>query len=97
MAQLFVVPKDDYKVLRKYLFGSCGMSTVLVPEEVLENPEFPKAAAAELRALDGMEVNYDFGGDPDIFLDVITSKDHYSLTSLVPASAYGTDVGTEEE
>lgn len=88
MAQFFVVPKDDYEVLRKYLFGSCGMSTILVPDEVLESQEFPKATAAKLRDMDGMEVNYDFGGEPDIFLDVITSKDHYSLTSLVPEVAY---------
>ena len=88
MAQLFVVPKDDYKVLRKYLFGCCGMSTILVPEEVLESQEFPEDAAAKLRTLDGMEVNYDFGGDPDIFLDDITSKDQYSQNSLVPDLAY---------
>lgn len=88
MAQLFIVPKEDYKVIRKYLFGSCGMSAVLVPEETLENPDFPKATAEKLRALDGMEVNYDFGGEPDILLDVITSKDHYSLSSLVQDPAY---------
>lgn len=84
MAQVLIVPKEDYEVLRKYLFGNCGMSAVLVPEEVLENPEFPKATADKLRAMDGMEVDYDFGGEPDIFLDVITNKDHYSLASLVP-------------
>lgn len=89
MAQLFIVPKEDYKVIRKYLFGSCGMSAVLVPEETLEDSEFPKATAEKLRELDGMEVNYDFGGEPDIFLDVVTSKDHYSLNSLVPDPAYG--------
>lgn len=88
MAQFFVVPKEDYKVLRKYLFGNCGMSAILVSEDVLESPEFPKDTADKLRAMDGMEVNYNFGGEPDIYLDVITSKDHYSLSSLVPDAAY---------
>lgn len=89
MAQLFIVPKEDYAVIRKYLFDSDSMSVILVPEDTLEKPDFPKATAKRLRELDCMEVNYDFGGEPDIFLDVITTKDHYALASLVPDPAYG--------
>ena len=88
MAQLFVVPKQDYEVIRKYLFDGDGMSAILVPEEVLDKPDFPKEMANRLRELDGTEVNYDFGGEPDIYLDVVTSKDHYSLSSIQPDPAY---------
>lgn len=95
MAQLFVVPKKDYEVIRKYLFASSGMSTILVPEEVLEKPDFPEETANKLRALGGQEVNYDFGGEPDIYLDVVTSKEHYSLSSILPDPAYS-DCSDEE-
>lgn len=88
MAQMFIVPKQDYEVIRKYLFNGAGMSTILVPEDVLNEPDFPKETANKLRALDGQEVNYDFGGEPDVYLDIVTSKDHYSLSSILPDPAY---------
>ena len=88
MAQLFIIPEEDYKVLKKYIPNCSGSSLVFVPEPVINDPDFPKEMAKKLRKLDGKAVDYDYGGEPDVYLDVITSKEHYALSSLVQDQAY---------
>ena len=81
MAQLFIVPEEDYKIISKYLVDVDG--AVLVPESVLSDPDFPAEAAEEVRHRDGKEIDYDFGGEPDISVDIITSKDHFALDAII--------------
>lgn len=88
MAKLVIIPEEDYDVVKKYL-PSSGFpdSVVLVPETVIEGSDFPAETAAKLRELDGQPIDYDFGGEADLFVDIITDKDHYALASLgLPAS-----------
>ena len=88
MAKLVIIPEEDYNVVKKYL-PSSGFpdSVVLVPETVIKDSDFPAETAAKLRELDGQPVDYDFGGEADVFVDIITDKDHYALASLgLPAS-----------
>lgn len=88
MAKLVIIPEEDYDVVKKYL-PSSGFpdSVVLVPETVIEGSDFPAETAAKLRELDGQPIDYDFGGEADLFVDVITDKDHYALASLGLATA----------
>lgn len=88
MAKLIIIPEEDYNVVKKYL-PSSGFpdSVVLVPETVIKGSDFPAETAAKLRELDGQPIDYDFGGEADLFVDIITDKDHYALASLgLPAS-----------
>lgn len=83
MAKLVIIPEEDYNVVKKYLpSGGFPDSVVLVPEAVIEGSDFPAETAAKLRELDGQPIDYDFGGEADLFVDVITDKDHYALASL---------------
>ena len=88
MTKLVIIPEEDYDVFKKYL-PSSGFpdSVVLVPETVIEGSDFPAETAAKLRELDGQPIDYDFGGEADLFVDVITDKDHYALASLGLATA----------
>lgn len=91
MAQLFIVPEKDYTILQKYSVTEMGESIVLVPEPVIDGPDFPKEMAEKLRALDGMAVDYDFGGEPDVYVDVVTDKRHYALATLASDQTYEQD------
>lgn len=83
MAKLIIIPEEDYNVVKKYL-PSSGFpdSVVLVHETVIKGSDFPAETAAKLRELDGQPIDYDFGGEADLFVDIITDKDHYALASL---------------
>ena len=81
MATIKVVPKKDWDVLRKYLYADEGKAVVLIPEEKLNN--FPPEQAHVLREVDGQSVFYDFGGEPDFFIDVINGTDAYCVESVL--------------
>lgn len=80
MAKLIIVPEEDYNVVKKYL--ASPDSIVLVPEQVINDSDFPAETAAKLKELDGQPIDYDFGGEADLFVDVILNKNHYALESL---------------
>lgn len=83
MAKLIIIPEEDYNVVKKYLpSGGFPDSVVLAPERVINDSNFPAETAAKLKELDGQPIDYDFGGEADLFVDVITNKDHYALASL---------------
>lgn len=95
MAQLFIIPAEDYEVLQKYQMTARGESVILVPEPVIDSPGFPKEMAAKLRELDGEAVDYDFGGEPDVYVDIVTDRYHYALETLAPdpvCAEYGEEV-----
>ena len=81
MAQLFIVPEEEYKIISKYLVDMDG--SVLVPESFLNDPCFHADAAEKVRHRNGKEIDYDFGGEPDISVDIVTSKDHFALDSII--------------
>ena len=59
MAQLKIVPKEDWNVLDKYLHR--GADVVLVPEEALLDGSLG-SMASKIRDLEGY-VDYNFGGE----------------------------------
>ena len=87
MAILKIVPEKDYKVLMEYLSEP---SVVLLPESVLAG--FSPEAQRKFRqmAQDG-QVDYDFGGDPEVYVDVIRSDWGYAYRALTAAKQGGSE------
>lgn len=78
MAKIMIVPTKDYEILKKYL----QPSIVIIPEPALAS--FPPKAQAKARELVGCgDVDYDFGGEPDISMDVILNEGSYTYTELL--------------
>jgi hypothetical protein len=74
MSVVRVVPKEDFEIIKKYLFNHDSQVVVLVPEEV--------AKRNQLTHLDGEEVDYDCGGDADFWVDVVSSDGHYFIKEM---------------
>lgn len=78
MAILKIVPEKDYQVLMEYLSDS---GVVLLPESVLM--EFSPDVQRKFRCMDlEGQIDYDFGGDPDVYVDVIRSDWGYAYKTL---------------
>ena len=81
MAVLKIVPEKDYQVLMEYLSDS---DVVLLPEPVLL--EFSPDVQWKFRQMDQEDhVDYDFGDDPDTYVDVIRSDSCYAYKTLAAA------------
>lgn len=81
MAILKIVPEEVYQVLMEYLSDS---DVVLLPESVLA--EFSPEIQRKFRRMDQEgQIDYDFGGDPDVYVDVIRSDWGYAYRTLTAA------------
>lgn len=81
MAILKIVPEEVYQVLMEYLSDS---DVVLLPESVLA--DFSPEIQRKFRRMDQEgQIDYDFGGDPDIYVDVIRSDWCYAYRTLTAA------------
>ena len=71
-----VVPEKDWEVLSKYLNGGKGATGVVLISETIAK------TITDLNVPeDGTLIDYDFGGDPDLYVDVVLSTDHNFLSS----------------
>lgn len=66
-----VVPKKDWEIIKKYL-GSDGV--VLIPEDV--------AKQEGVEHMDYEEVSYNFGGEADVWMDVVCDGNHHVMPIL---------------
>ncbi len=81
MAILKIVSEKDYQVLMKYLSDS---DVVLLPEPVLM--KFSPDVQRKFRRMDQEgHVDYDFGDDPDTYVDAIRSDSCYAYKTLAAA------------
>ena len=81
MAILKIVPEEVYQVLMEYLSDS---DVVLLPESVLA--DFSPEIQRKFRRMDQEgQIDYDFGGDPDVYADVIRSDWCYAYRTLTAA------------
>lgn len=71
MTKLRVVPQKDWEIVRKYLTDE---GVVLVPENIAKKVGCEK--------FNGKELDYDFGGDADHWVDIIYDSNHIALESL---------------
>jgi hypothetical protein len=69
-----VISKDELQTLEKYLSFTDKGNVVLVLDSL----------AKEIGVVDGdYAKEYDFGGESDIQVDVVTDKDHYFATGYL--------------
>ena len=90
MAILKIVPEEIYQLLMEYLSDP---GVVLLPESVLADFS-PEIQRKFRRMVQEGQVDYDFGGDPDVYVDVIRSDCCYAYKTLAEAEAE--DDGSEE-
>lgn len=88
MAILKIVPEEIYQLLMEYLSDP---GVVLLPESVLADFS-PEIQRKFRRMVQEGQVDYDFGGDPDVYVDVIRSDCCYAYKTLAEAE----DDGSEE-
>lgn len=87
MAILRIVPEKDCQVLREYLSEP---GVVLLPESVLAG--FSPDVQRKFRRMDQEgQIDYDFGGDPDVYVDVIRSDWGYAYKTLTAAEDNGSE------
>ena len=70
---IFIVPEKDWEIIRKYI--SSRNAVVLIHEDTAK-----KVGVAQDMLNDSSD--YDFGGEADVMLDLVTNKDHYFFTHL---------------
>ena len=78
MVQLKIVPKEDWKVLSKYIRKNTDV--VLVPAEALLDGALG-SVASKIRSLEGC-VDYNFGGEPDIRIDILDEFPSFQASEL---------------
>lgn len=81
MATIKIVPQEDWEIVRKYIYADSFGAVVLVPEEKLK--EFPKEQANALRSHDCGFVGYDFGGEPDFYIDVVNAPNCFCAEEII--------------
>ena len=87
MAILKIVPEEVYQVLMEYLSDS---DVVLLPEPVLA--DFSPEIQRKFRRMDQVRhIDYDFGSDPDVCVDVIRSDWCYAYKTLIAAENGGSE------
>lgn len=70
-----MVPREDWEVLKKYLADTEGC--VLLSGSVLEG--LPKEQREQLQRVDNCVIEYDYGGEADVWVDMVQSPDAYFL------------------
>lgn len=76
MATVRIVPKSDWKVLKRYMESNM----ILIPETTLE--QMSNDEQVKLRQMDKEEICYDFGEDADIWMDVAACPNSYCLQKI---------------
>lgn len=74
-AYVHVIPDVEYEILQKYL----DEGAVLVRQSVADEIKEKTGENPDGLYLDG----YDFGGDADVWVDVVRNKDHMAYDAIV--------------
>ena len=74
-ANVHVIPDAEYEVLQKYL----DEGTILVRQSVANEIKEKTGEDPDGLYLDG----YDFGGDADVWVDVVRNKDHMAYDAII--------------
>ena len=79
MAKVRVIPEKDWEVLEKYICRG-EEAYVFVPEKNLA--VLSEDQAEKISRLDRREIDYDFGGEADIWIDV-ADGDNFCMRELL--------------
>lgn len=67
MSYIRIVPDEHWKIINEYIEGLGAL--VLVPENQLA--KLPKEQQEMIRDADHNDIDYNFGGDADVWIDVL--------------------------
>jgi len=81
MATVKIVSKEHWDILQEYLAVPCG-GVVLIPEDILNT--LPEEQKNFLQENDGGYIDYDFGGDADLWVDSVVTKEHNFFSCVFP-------------
>jgi hypothetical protein len=83
LAKIKIVPKEEWKIVKKYISGGeYGSGVVLIPESVLEEITERKTVSIIKDLNDEEYMDYEFGGDADVWVDVVLSKKHLFVKDI---------------
>lgn len=71
-AKVKIVPTKDWEIIREYLNEE---GVLLIPENI--------AKEQNVEYLNGKNIDYDFGGEADCWIDIAASKKHTFFQDLV--------------
>lgn len=74
-AYVHVIPDEEYEILQKYL----DEGAVLVRQSVADEVKAKTGESPDDLYLDG----YDFGGEADIWIDVVRNKNHMAYDAII--------------
>lgn len=88
-----IIPQTDWMILKEYLTETEGC--VLIPESVVE--KLPKEQQEQLQAVDHCLVEYGYGGEADVWVDMVQFPDAYFLKEFFENNRldYEQDCGNE--
>lgn len=72
MACIRIVPEEHWKIINEYIEGLGAL--VLVPENQLE--KLPKEQQEMIRDADSHGIDYNFGGDAEVWIDVLRPSNY---------------------
>lgn len=88
-----VVPEKDWNIIKEYLDGEAGY--VLIPESVAKQLDQEKQN--QLAELTESPLSYDFGGDADVWVDVVHSPTAYFFEEYLSGEFAEKEVGETED
>lgn len=77
-----IIPQEDWEIVKKYIKGGeYNSGVVLIPEDIFEEIKRKDCRVEEVieRINEGSWGNYDFGGDADLWADVVLDENHCFL------------------
>ena len=76
-AYVHVIPDAEYEILQKYL----DEGAVLVRQSIADEIREKTGENPDMLYLYG----YDFGGEADVWIDVVRNRDHMAYTAIISA------------
>lgn len=79
MAKIAKVPENEWAVIKKHLDDP---GVVLIPEHVYDQLKPTQKARLDEILEDG-HADYDFGGEPTVYVDLVLDSDAYALNDIL--------------
>lgn len=83
MAAYIIIPNEaEWPIIRNFLERLEGGAIVIPADVALELSDKFGVMPQDIFNLNGTFVDYDFGGEADIFVDVMWIADHYAMNTI---------------
>jgi hypothetical protein len=83
MAAILVMPSEDEWPIIKAFLGKCHEGAIVVAPDIAKDLVEQVADKTGVEISDGDYFEYEFGGSPDICIDVVITLDHLAAEYLI--------------